>query len=385
MTERENQKDRNFNADEAQKQRDWQTSEWQRQYDQQRTEWYRQLAAQLEGQRQQFNYQAAYNSPQLQVSRLMAAGLNPSAMFNQSGGSGLVAAATGNISSAPSPAPPTGGPVSGAAASAGAGRSFGAPMFNLEALGELGTFARDIAEAAKTNKSMQLVLDNMAADLLGKQLTNDSIKIQNWISENTKDTKVKQAFADLQNTLVETSYRVKLGENVDADTLLKQAQTFLASAQKKLSEKQYEHLKLQVDTYMDSFAMQMKVARSQVSANNASAAYNSALTATEKQIREFKVNNAKLLNDFQTSENKIASNKATLSDLLLDHEYQTQLTELANRAIQAGLVTKEHEEALRRAQKENRWYEVRQLLFPITQQWMDYQKTMSSFGLGVSK
>ena len=365
ITQEENQKDRDFNALEAEKQRNWQSDEWQRQYDQQRTEWYRQLAAQQQAQRAQFNYEAEYNSPQNQAKRLSAVGLNPSAMVNQSGQSGFVSAATGNMSSAPSPSVPTGGTVSGSAASAGSGRGFVAPQVNLGSLAEIGTFARDMSEAAKTNKTLQLVLDSMSEDLIGKKLMNDSLEIQNWIAENTKGVKVLQAFEDLHNTMNEIAYRVKLGQNVDADTLLKQAEKFLTDAKKRVSDKQYEHLQLQVDTFMDNFAMEMNVRKSMVQKNNADAAYGFALAKSENELREFKVKNQKLLNTYQGYLNDMAKNDAWISNNTNKERLDKVIAELTEQAKQAGIFTEQHIEALENARKNNQWYELRVLLGPL--------------------
>lgn len=365
MTQEENQKDRDFNAQEAEKQRIWQSEEWQRQYGQQRTEWYRQLAAQQQAQRNQFDYEANYNSPQNQARRLSAVGLNPSAMVNQSGQSGFVSAATGNISSAPSPSVPTGGTVSGSAASVGSGRGFTPPQLNLGSLAEIGTFAKDFSDAAKTNKSLQLVLDNLAADLLGKKLSNDGLDIQNWIAKNTKDSKVLQSFADLQNTMSEVAYRVKLGENIDADTLLKKSESFLTDAKKRLTDKEFEHLQLQVDTFMDNFAMEMNVRKSMVQKNNADAAYGFALAKSENELREFKVKNQKLLNTYQGYLNDMAKNDAWISNNTNKERLDKVIAELTEQAKQAGIFTEQHIEALENARKNNQWYELRVLLGPL--------------------
>lgn len=400
----ENKRNRDWQSSEAEKSRNWSSAEWNRQFDAQRNEWQRQFEEQRRawyGQQdytyqknwEQFLREADYNSPKNQASRMMAAGLNPSAMFNNNGGSGLVSAATGNLanapsSSAPAPSVPTGGAISGAMASP-VGSNVGHFENPFQGLGEL---VRNFSEAAKNNATAQAQADALRSSALlslaqaaGQELTNAGIQMDNFIKSKTKDAKIQREWTDLVFAYGAVLKQGAETDNTIMDTALKQSEKFLTDLKGKISGEEYLQACMMTSHFEALLKSKINMQNASAVSSRASAQYFGALTATEDQIREFKVNNMKLLNDFQTSENKIASNKATLSDLLLDHEYQTQLTELANRAIQAGLVTKEHEEALRRAQKENRWYEVRQLLIPITQQWMDYQKTMSSFGFGVSK
>lgn len=119
-----------------------------------------------------FDYEAQYNSPQNQMKRLQSAGLNPAASLDSN--SGLIAASSGNIKNAPIPAPPTGGSVSGAAASAPSpqGVNLHAPQIDFSSFG---SFIKDAAEAYKTSaetrpsiEKMLAEIDNLVADTTSK-------------------------------------------------------------------------------------------------------------------------------------------------------------------------------------------------------------------------
>lgn len=133
----ENSRNRQFAHDEAELAREYQSREWTRQYELQRDEWYKQLAASSDSAYNNFVRQAEYNSPVNQMSRLRQAGLNPSAMLGNQG-SGLVSAATGNLSTI-SPSVPSGGSVAAPVASP-SGQGAIPPMSNPIPIDALGSF-----------------------------------------------------------------------------------------------------------------------------------------------------------------------------------------------------------------------------------------------------
>lgn len=365
----ENQKQRDFAAEEAQKQRDWQSSEWQRQYDQQRAEYYKQLEAQYGAQWQQFQREAEYNSPANQVARLHEAGLNASAIMGGTGSSGLISAASGSLSSPGSPSVPTGGTVSGAAASAPPTAPVGiahAPTFDLTSLG---SFLRDVSEANKNNllspANLELInnqIENVISDTAGKKLVNEAQVITNSIARATKDYKIAQEWLDLQLTAVDILRDASQGRMYDANAFYYGCAGLLAKMQKKLTKQQYLHEKLKVDNFMDDFSATLDVKRSESSKNRAQAREAVSVAETNEQLLSFRTENAKLINELQRYQNELTDYDRRLRGENFTQEVRTNLEELLGRAQRAGLINQELQQSIDLAKKNNDWYTVNLLL-----------------------
>lgn len=127
----------------------------------------------------------------------------------------------------------------------------------------------------------------------------------------------------------------------------------------------------------ETWTTQLAYQKSQTSANYAMSGYYGSLKATEDQIRDYKVKNADLLNQIQTSEAEIQKNEASLSTLLKDAKYQNQLVTLAQSAEQARLLTTDAQVRLDKAIKENDYWLVRQILFPVIELNQNNMKILS--------
>lgn len=291
------------------------------------------------------------------------AGLNPSAVLGSQGSSGLVSAATGNVSSAPSPSVPSGGTVSGSAASSPSPIPMMAP--DMSVLTSVGSFLRDIAGASKDSALTQPMVELLASQVLSQDLQNSWQTMQNEILSKTKSTKVKQAFADLKNSFMDYALKKTLDKSYKEDVVLKKAETALATARKLCSEKEYEALQFQVEHMFETWTTQLAYQQSQTSANYAMSGYYGSLKVTEDQLRDYRVQNEKLLNSIHESESEIQKNEASLSTLLKDSKYQSQLVTLAQSAEQARILTEDVRVRLDKAIKENDYWMIRNLLFPV--------------------
>ena len=303
------------------------------------------------------------------------AGLNPSAVLGSEGSSGLVSAATGNVSAAPSPSVPSGGTVSGSAASSPSPIPMMAP--DMSVLTSVGSFLRDIAGASKDSALTQPMVELLASQVLSQDLQNAWQTMQNEILSKTKSTKVKQAFADLKNSFMDYALKKTLDKSYNEDIVLKKAEAALTIARKNCSEKEYEALQFQVEHMFETWTTQMAYQQSQTSANYAMSGYYGSLKATEDQIREYKVKNAEILNSIQSYEAEIQKNEASLSTLLKDAKYQSQLVTLAQSAEQARLLTSDAQVRLDKAIKENDYWLIRQILFPVIELNQNNMKILS--------
>lgn len=352
-----------FSAQQAEKQRQFQKDEWTRQYQLQRDEWYKQLNAQSEQQWLNFMREANYNSPVEQSKRLAQAGLNPSALLGGQGSSGLVSAATGNVHSSPNPSVPSGGTVSGASASAPSMIPMRNPLDG--SLSSIGAFIRDIAEANKNDKTVQPFVELLGQQILSQKLQNEWQTFENEILSKTKDVKVRQAFRNLKLTGVEIGLKQALTGQVDTQSALNEAEKALAIAKEKCSNQEYEQLSFAVTHLMETWSTQMELYRSQTANNNASAFYNTAMGVTENELRQFRVDNAKLINEYQDYVNRMNSNEADISDWTKNERFGSVLNELVENAARQGLITQKLRQDLEKARQDNEYYIINHVLGPI--------------------
>lgn len=379
----ENQKNRDFNSTEAEKQRQFQKDEWSRQFDLQRDEWYNQLYAQQNAQYQQFLREAEYNSPANQAKRLSEAGLNPSALLGGQGSSGLVSAATGNVHSAPAPSVPSGGPVSGASASAPSPIPMQNPLGGLESVG---SFLRDVAQATKDKTLLEPMVRMMTSQIYGQDLQNSLLETEIFIKQANLPSTIGKAYAEFQNELMDVTLKQSIDENYKADTLVKKAESFLKEAQKKCSDEELKILQFQVNYQLETWQADMAVKRSErqknvASANqsNSQALYNKAITKTEDEIRQFKVDNEHAISEISGWNVHVARNEAKISDLVQDKKYQATLTEFVEKAKQAGLLTDQMQNQLDIAVKEKNWWLVNHLILPIVDRCIEAAKVPAEY------
>lgn len=358
----ENQKNRDFASAEAEKQRQWSAGEWSRQYELQRQEWYRQLQSQYGAQWEQFQKQAEYNAPVNQMQRLRAAGLNPSAMLGNQN-SGLVSAATGNLSSPGTPSVPSGGPVSGASASAPSGQI--SPVPSPLMMGEFGSLVRDLASASSTSMSARANLENVLADTQLKMadknlkdLAGQFQDLQLSIKRATKDADIQQAFANLGLSFLDQKLKASQTKDFDAHALFLEAETALSKLKGKVEDKTYEKIAFEVAHLEDYLALYKKQIDGQYAANMGSAALSNANAETVNRLRNYVVENAKHLSSQSDALAKLSENDLYVSNATLLHRVDAQISELQR----AGIITSEQEQQLKRMRNDNKIYWYRQFL-----------------------
>lgn len=354
----ENQRSRDFSSEEAEKQRNWSSDEWQRQFNAQRDEWYNQLQAQYGAQWDQFLRESEYNSPQNQVQRLSEAGLNPSAVLGANLG-GLVSASRGSIPSS-SPSVPTGGTVSGASASASTGSpSTGSVGLanNPFRMSDFGSLVRDLADAAKTNKTLEPYLNNLLADTqlkLSQAGLQESLKetqdVTNYILSKTKNTKVKQATADYVLTLADIAVKASQGKLYDQQALFYAQETYLSKVKRKLSKVELAEARVRL-----SFATQRQQAEldnlvSSTGKNRADAALSISQKLSEDRFRELRAQAIGIHNHLEATE-----------AVTLTRESSARVEKLITEMVYQGVLTDAAAEEVRKLKNENGVFKSREL------------------------
>lgn len=206
-----------------------------------------------------FNMENAYNSPDQQVKRMIAAGLNPAALAG--------ASAAGNSS--------MGSPSMGSAVGVGTPQleSPRAQMYDVGAQNIFGNMVMlsdaigNIAGAAKSDADARETLTLLNAKLKNLNLTNDQLQIQkDLLMEFGKKTKQaeydllvgeyakKQTEITLNEQLTETEKERRL--NIIADTMLKDSQRFL-------NKKEYAAFEKKLDAYLAGVKADIRLKGSQ--------------------------------------------------------------------------------------------------------------------------
>lgn len=362
----ENEKNRSFSSEESEKQRDWQHDEWLNQYERQSSDWYKQLAAQEGSQKRMFDYEAEYNLPANQVRRMQSAGLNPAAVLGGQGSSPMVSASSGNYANLATSVP-SGGAVSGSAASAPSSLqpNLKAPIFDI---GSLGSFLSDFAKAYKDNRMLRPELDKVAAQIgytlsqtAGQDLSNAYASLELFIKQKTKDTEIYQKFLDLGVTYNEMALKGALSDESSQKALLAKEEAMLARMKKKLTKEQYNQALFYTQHLNETYQMEMEVKRSAAASNYAAAANQNALAKTENEIRDWKVAHEEQLFKVEQCLAGIQKNKLFVSEETLEEQVSAFAAQLKREHILTDTAQQELEIAI----KNNDWYVVKNLLNPI--------------------
>ena len=213
---RENERNRQFNHDEAALQRQWQSSEWDKQFQQQLNAWYKQYDYNQEQSYQYWLKQQHYSSPSEQIKRLNAAGLNANAMFNDGNVGGLAPAAS--IPSAPS----TPNPSVPAASAA----SIGTPnpavaSSSADMMRSIGSLVSDLSKVYVENTKLRPEIDEIFANIKNKELMNEGIQLDNAFKSMSFGSRVEKAKNEMLASTIQLSILKSTKENIDEDTLLK--------------------------------------------------------------------------------------------------------------------------------------------------------------------
>ena len=308
----------------------------------------------------QFNEQNNYNSPTAEVSRLLAAGINPNSVY---GGQGSTSSNAMGASSLPTQAPQV-SPISSPLSASPVGLPSGA-WAPAQSMRDIASMARDFTEAKKAGvqtdqleKLFDYEVAERTARVFGQRLANDAQSIANYINEKVKDTKVRLAAQELLKLIADT-------KNIDQDTAVKYEQVFtersqqlLNKAKSKLSGEEYELLKLKVDNFQEEFKTTMQNIRSDTSKNKSITKLNNALTETENQLRSGKVKAQDLANEYQTIGNDLLYNDLWVSNRTLD----AKIDGMIHQWRREGIITAQEEEKLYQYKVASKWAERQQFI-----------------------
>lgn len=272
-----------------------------------------------------FNMENAYNSPDQQVKRMIAAGLNPAALAG--------ASAAGNSS--------MGSPSMGSAVGVGTPQldSPRAQMYDVGAqniFGNMVTLTQaigNLAGASKDNQSAKEIETLLAAKLRGLNLSNEQLELQkNLLFEFGSKTKqaeyelltAKASLAASQIALNDemTNTEKEKQFNLIADSLEKDSKRLLNKKELKVFDEKFDVWKREVNS-------RIMVNKSVYSLNQSGVRLNNQRVVTEQALQSLYHSQEKLNNSIkQLNENQNAYEQQTIQTRILQQMEETSQAEL---------------------------------------------------------
>lgn len=279
--------------EENQKNRDWQTqqAEIDRQFQslQQGVSFGQQQ--QLQAQQQKYNLQsmaqqAKYNSPVYQRQQLEMSGVNPQVYFGQNSSFSGSSAQSGGAPSAPAPAHGAmPGGVSGLSPV-----SFQPRALDIAAIGSA---MKSFAEAKKLGVETEWLPRTLQADIMNKKSYSDlnsALKLGAQINNEIQNAKVpysiKQAAADLAKTISEAELNDQRKLTESSQQKVNDSLQRLNDSLEKLNDKEYERYGIFLRYYENQLQEQLNNLRADTGKKLAE-------TQTEDEIRQWRVNLSK--------------------------------------------------------------------------------------------
>ena len=365
------QKEQNqFQHDENELDRAWQEKTWLDHFVSENQEYANRLRLQQENWMSQFDATNAYNEPSAQMARLRAAGINPSAMMQNSG-----LASLGQSSASPSAASataPNGVPFSSHGVSPASSASFGglsstAQMFT--SVAQLGDAVSKLQQTGLNSERQKALLqaevDKALAEASLNQQKSVLARIEAGVAENWLD---KKAGAEYQKLVNDSYAAFTKGDLNKADELVAQANERLTSLQSEIMAGKYplelanlQALKQVYDSERTRNIAQASAAFASAEQALSQADFNKEIAETERQIREGKVTSQVLSNAAQRIQNQLLR-RENIRDVTTN---EWQIWKILQECKRSGYATAEQLERWKIAVKDNDSYELRMILGEI--------------------
>lgn len=303
----ENQKDRDFNAEQAE------------------------LAH-----NRQVDFYQQFQSPQALVRQSREAGMNPSAAFSSGGlnANGQMTQgypASASSSSLPGPAQMRG-------------------VFDQlpDLLSSIGQFEKDMADAGYTRDTKPYILDKLDKEISGISLQNSAQEFENMIQQKFG---LQKAWHEMVGLKIKNLLMEAQGRNYDADSELKAEQRVLTMIQQDLSGSELIKATFEISKLEENWQLFKKSTLSDISLNWSQVRKNNADAQTTDAVRQFVVDFEKYKSYHKKSE-------------WSEHQRgrRDRLKILSEQAKQAGVLTDIQKQELEKAQRDNDWATVEKIL-----------------------
>lgn len=351
-----------WQAAENQVDRQWQANEWTRQFEQQVAAQRQMFTEQLEQQSQsdydkwkrQFDVENRYNSPQSQVARLMAAGINPAAAASQVMAGNASGASIGGSSSPSAAGAPSGGAL-GSHSVSPLGVSI--PAYSTDSAlfssaAQLADSMSKLGELGLANEKQKATLgatvQNMMADTASKQEQAAITRVQNAILSSTGDKKVQ---AEIMKLYADSYASYQKGNYDEAQSKINKIMSDIEQGRFGL-EKEKQPLVLNELRAMSMYYQTGSSLNVQKAAESKSVErLNNATREDINQLREGKVTAQDLANRLSSISQIVAERDARVATAT----EQAEIQKVIESAKQQNIITDIQAEQLYKAVKENNW------------------------------
>lgn len=333
----------------------WQSSENEIDRNFQRDYWTHNFAAENDEWWKRFHEQNKYNSPSEQVSRLMAAGINPSAALNSISDSGLAAA--GGSSNVTSPSLPGPHSVTPIGLQNPVGVSSDAQLFS--SIAQLAdSLSKGLQTGINWDRQQKVVgaeVENIIADTNQKRESANQTKLQSDIISMFGS---KQAAANILKTISESQNFEAQGRYADASSALQDAVRALTDEKRfALSEQRPAILqqlnadikRLNSQTELNRVSAKEAITRSEVNISQAS--YFDALAATENLLRDGRYTAQELVNSLDGVQLRMSERRDN-NELITNKEREIAIV---NSLAREQLINESTRQQIVKAVEDNNW------------------------------
>lgn len=385
FAESENQKNRDWQSEEAQIARDWNRQEWDRQFQLENQQWFTQLAAQNGIWKQQQDYLNAYNSPESQVKRLQAAGLNPALALGDSGNaSGMAPATTTNVNAPANVASPVASPIGNSTVPLGNPSQYFAQSF-MQSFQSFANGFKQLVTAGPEGQKLGSEAQKAASDMLVNQRNAEQLELKNYILSQSKDARIKQVFADLDETTTGIWLKKLSGELTQSQIDKAIQDTLTSAAEEMLKCAQTDQIRQAMSVYIDNVHAQWDYWKKSASAALTSASAQmvnaSAMSQwlekrgiTEDAIRPLLVDNQALQNDLLGWQ----SRGAKVETFFKEKTVQAKISQEIEKAKQMRLITADDAARLKSDLVDGKYAEIQKFVNLIS----GIGSTYRDFGIG---
>lgn len=366
--QREAQDEQNqWQASENDKDRSWQESTWLDHFLRENQEYANRLQLQQEQWQKQFDVTNAYNAPSAQMARLRAAGINPSAMMQNSGLASLGSSAASPSSS--SAAAPVGSSFGSHSVSPAPVPSFGGLSSPAQSFSSVAQLADSVAAIKRAGADVNRINALLPAEV-ETAANNAAISNQKRILSEI-ETNVASAWLDKKagaefNKLVADSYAAfSMGDLSKANELLSSANERLVSLEGEIKAEQRPQLLANLQELQKVYKTEEEKNRASAVASRAAAEqslsqkeFNEVLAETERQLRQGKVTAQVLSNATVRISNQLKQ-RENMRDIATN---EWQIWKILQECKRSGYATAEQLQRWKIAVKDNDAYELRMIL-----------------------
>ena len=345
----------------------WQEKTWMEHFLAENSEYAKRLGLQQQNWKTQFDLTNQYNVPSVQMARLRAAGINPSAMLQNSG-----LASLGSSSASPSAssaAAPSGTAFSPHSVSPAPAPSFGGLSSAAQSFSSVAQMADSVAAIKRAGADVTRInalLPSEVETAANNAAISNQQRILSEIETNVAAAWLdKKAGAEFSKLVADSYAAFSSGDLAKANELLSSANERLVSLEGEIKAEQRPQLLANLQELQKVYKTEQEKNRASAVASRAAAEqslsqkeFNDVMSETERQLRSGKVTAQVLSNAALRIENQLKQ-RENIRDIKTN---EWQIWKVLQECKRSGYMTAEQLQRWKIAVKDNDAYELRMIL-----------------------